>query len=214
VTQLKSRIKGYLFFVGVKIPQQFEGRRCWSNNFLKYLSTITFATDNHKYVMSNHINEIIHARTAKLIVLRRIREISKKIKTIGLLKTIPGIGPIVSFALYVELIDMKRFKDIDHVASYIGLVPSIQSSDKSVTVRGITFRHSQYLRDMMIESAWVAVRSDPALLSVFNELLTRMGKSEAIIRIAKKLLNRIRYVWLNQVEYVKGVVEVTKVKQK
>ena len=35
---------------------------------------------------------------------------------------------------------------------------------------------------------------------------SRMTKQEAIVRIAKKLLNRVRHVWKNQQEYVKSVV--------
>lgn len=214
VTQLKGRIKGYLYFVGVKIPQEFDNNHCWSNNFLKYLTELKFTTNNHKYVMDDHIKEFKHARESKRLVLKQIREICKGIETIRFLNTIPGIGMILSFALYTELMNMNRFKNLDNLSSYIGLVPSTQSSDKSVTVRGITFRHSEYLRDALIESAWIAIRNDPALLSAFNGLLPRMEKSEAIIRIAKKLLNRIRYVWINQTEYDKGVCKVSKEKQK
>jgi hypothetical protein len=52
-----------------------------------------------------------------------------------------------------------------------------------------------------IESAWVAVRKDPALTLKYSELIRRMSKQEAIIRIAKKLLNRIRFVWKNNTCY-------------
>lgn len=58
---------------------------------------------------------------------------------------------------------------------------------------------------MLIESAWIAVREDPALLLHFNELTKRMTKTRAIISIAKQLLRRIRYVWLKREEYVYGI---------
>jgi len=38
-------------------------------------------------------------------------------------------------------------------------------------------------------------------------VLRRMSKERAIIRIAKKLLNRVRHVWLKQTAYVVSVVE-------
>ncbi len=50
------------------------------------------------------------------------------------------------------------------------------------------------LRSAIIESAWVAARYDPALIKSYNELCRRMEPNKAIIRIARKLLNRIRYV--------------------
>jgi hypothetical protein len=42
---------------------------------------------------------------------------------------------------------------------------------------------------------------------VFGKLTKRMKKQEAIIRIAKKLLSRIMYVWKQEKEYVLAVVE-------
>lgn len=40
----------------------------------------------------------------------------------------------------------------------------------------------------------------------FQKLTKRMPKNQAIIRIARKLLNRIRYVLKNQELYEPGVV--------
>ncbi len=68
-------------------------------------------------------------------------------------------------------------------------------------------QHNKYLRSLLIEAAWIAVRKDPALTASFNEYIKRMSKQEAIIRIAKKLLNRIRTVWMKNTEYVCSVVK-------
>jgi len=40
-TQIKNRIKGYLHFTGIKLPEEFD-KPCWSNNFLKFLLEIPF----------------------------------------------------------------------------------------------------------------------------------------------------------------------------
>ena len=72
---------------------------------------------------------------------------------------------------------------------------------------GITDRRNAHLRRIVIESAWTAVRKDPALMMAFNELCKHMTKTKAIVRIARKLLNRIRYVLKNQQEYVPAVVQ-------
>lgn len=58
----------------------------------------------------------------------------------------------------------------------------------------------------MIEVAWTAVKKDPAMTLKFNELTKRMKSQNAIIRIAKKLLRRIRHVWLQQEDYVYSLV--------
>jgi transposase len=44
-------------------------------------------------------------------------------------------------------------------------------------------------------------------MMAFNELCKHMIKTKAIVRIARKLLNRIRYVLRNQQEYVPAIVQ-------
>jgi transposase len=69
-------------------------------------------------------------------------------------------------------------------------------------VRGITPRRNAHLRWILIEAAWVAVRKDPALMMAFAQYCKRMRKNRAIVKIAKKLLNRIRYILKHQTPYV------------
>lgn len=210
VTRIKNTIKAFLHFIGVKMPSEFDGT-CWSNNFIFFLSTVECPDPIHRTNLTALLGEFKVARNNKLNSLRLIRTLSKDLPIVTLLQSVPGIGLLTAFALYVEIIDIHRFRIFDQLASYVGLVPSVQSSDKTVVISGMSFRHNKYLRPALIESAWVAIRNDPALLHSYKNLLRKMKPSEAIVRIAKKLLNRIRYVWINQKGYVKGIVEIEKV---
>jgi hypothetical protein len=60
---------------------------------------------------------------------------------------------------------------------------------------------------MLIESAWVAIRHDPALMMAYGELRKRMEANKAIVKIAKKLLSRIKHVLKNKEPYEKGIVK-------
>jgi transposase len=206
--QMKNRIKGFLHFIGIKLPEEF-GQLCWSNNFLNFLGNIAFADPLNRIVMDTHIADLNHARKTRNALLRQIRKTSENVPIIQLLRTVPGVGLLTAFTLYAELIDIRRFKNLDHLSSYVGLVPSTQSSDTTVIVGGVSNRHCQHLRSPLIESAWVAIRNDPALLFSFNQLIKKMKKTDAIIRIAKKLLSRIRFVWNTKSPYVKGVLETS-----
>ncbi len=62
----------------------------------------------------------------------------------------------------------------------------------------ITERKNRYLRWVLTEAAWVAVRYDESLALAFNKLCRRMPKNQAIVRIARKLLNRVRFVLNHQ----------------
>jgi transposase len=48
---------------------------------------------------------------------------------------------------------------------------------------------------------------DPALMAKFNKLILRMNKNKAIIRIARNLISRMRYVLLSQESYKIGITE-------
>ena len=91
--------------------------------------------------------------------------------------------------------DISCFKDEDHLAGYIGFVPDVRSSDKTVYVRGISYRGRKKLRATIIEAAWRSIAKDPALGMAYTRYIKRgLKPNNAIIRIARKLLNRIRFV--------------------
>ena len=111
--------------------------------------------------------------------------------------------------LLTELMDMNRFKNLDELAAFVGLVPGEYSSgdDDDVNVTGISSRGNRYLRSILIECAWVAIKKDPALMHYYNNLIKRMAGQKAIVRVARKLLNRIRFVLQNNQQYQLAVVE-------
>ncbi len=205
-TQVKNRIKGFLHFVGVKIPSNNDNSH-WSNSFITFLKDIKFSTSYNREVLDFHIHELEIVRKQQLKILKRIRHISKENEVLKLLRSIPGIGLITAFTLYTELFDINRFSNFDKLASFVGLVPSLSSSDKKVIVKGLTHRHAKHLRYMLVEASWSAIRKDPAMTKAFLDYCKRMEKQEAIIRIAKKLLSRIRYVWRTKKEYDVGIVQ-------
>ena len=70
----------------------------------------------------------------------------------------------------------------------------------------MTFRGQKILKSMLVESAWVAVRIDTALSLSYNTYIKRMQPNKAIIRIARKLLNRMYYTLKNKRPYQTGIV--------
>lgn len=209
-TRLKNRITGYLAFYGISIPSH-EAMPHWSGRFIQWLKTqsLQFSSGNH--ALNLLIEELEYQRSQLLKIVRLIRaEVQSHAESagiIGLLETVPGIGFITALTFYSEIMDMERFSHFDQLKSFVGLAPSAQASDETVIQKGLTQRHNRHLRYVLIESTWVAIRKDPALLQAYHQLLKRMKPQQAIIRIAVKLLSRIRYVWLNQKPYVMAVVK-------
>lgn len=209
-TRIKNRIKSFLYENGIRIPAEFD-RRYWSRAFIAWLHEIAFPTPIARYCLDVHLKDL-STQQARLVEIEQQLELySHNVEHEEIVHTclssVPGISFKTAIALYSEMIDMKRFATADHLNAFVGLIPSVAASGDRESVRGLTHRCNRFLRYHIIEAAWVAVRKDPAFTEAFARYCRRMSKQKAIIRIARKLLNRIRHVWLHRSVYVYSVVE-------
>ena len=83
----------------------------------------------------------------------------------------------------------------------------MRSSGETTHVGRMTKRGNTYLKYILIECAWTAMRKDPALLMCYKSAVIHTEPNKAIIKVARKLLNRIRLVLNHRTEYVTGVVQ-------
>ena len=109
--------------------------------------------------------------------------------------------------ILTELININRFQKQDHLYSYCGLTPDCHSSGDTERIGKVSKRGNIFIKTVLIECAWVAVRKDPALLLYYKQQLSKMDRNKAIIKVARKLLNRIRFVLKNKTEYQIGIIE-------
>lgn len=209
-TRIKCRIKGFLHFNGIRIPAHSEMSH-WSGCFINWLRNLEFTEPMGADYLEISLTSLADIRKQLADTIHRLRRYSCQAELKDLIHqylcSIPGIAFITAITIYCELMDIKRFPSLDHLKSLFGLVPSLSSSDDREKNKGLTHRRNAYLRYILIEAAWVAVRKDPAMSQAFAELCKRMPGQQAIIRIAKKLLNRIRYVWMNQKPYHIGIIQ-------
>lgn len=210
-TRIKNRIKGYMHFLGIDIPPRFSGAACWSHAFTSWLSSVATVTPHGKYVLDSHIGQLKTLRDERLSLLRQMRSIAKVdplASQVALLRSIPGIGDITALRLIAEIIDINRFKDSNHLAGFVGIVPMCDKSgdDSAEDNGGITIRANRTLRGAIIEASWVAIRKDPALTYAYENYCKRMKGTDAIIKIARKLVNRIYFVMKHQAVYVPSIL--------
>lgn len=211
MTRFKQRIKSFLYFYGVPFPPQFEKSDShWSKRFMKWLTReVSLGHDSGNETLKILVREAEQQRILLLDVLRKIRLLSqsdKYVKNVALLRTIPGIGLITAITFLTETENIERFENTDHLAGFVGLVPNYHSSGDKTGNGEMTFRGQSGLKKSLIESAWIAARYDPALTMSYLGLIKRMEANKAIVRIARKVLNRIYFVLKNKQQYVQGVV--------
>ena len=212
MTRFKQRIKSFLYFYGVPFPPQFEKSGShWSKRFMKWLTQeVSLQHDSGNQTLKILIQEAEQQRILLLDVLRKIRLLSRSEKyaaNVALLRTIPGIALITAITFLTEIENIERFVNTDHLAGFVGLVPNYHSSGEKTNNGEMTFRGQKALRKSLIESSWFAARFDPALTMSYLGYIKRMEPNKAIIRIARKVLNRVYFVLKNKQEYVPGVVK-------
>ena len=160
--------------------------------------------------MRTQINELRFLEEQKKQIDTCITELAKSDRyrsNLKLLQSIPSIGQLTGMILLTEIGDINRFKRLDELCSYCGVVPNCHNSGQSEKVGGLTRRGNNIIKRVLIECAWSAVRKDPALLLYYKEQIKKMKGQKAIIKVVRKLLSRIRYVLMNKKEYVLGVIE-------
>jgi transposase len=210
LAKLKSRIKSFLQFYGIAIAPQFSNVNThWSNRFIKWLKEdIILRSEYAKSSLYFLISEVEMQRKIILEVNRKLQSLyceERYKKQMDLLLSIPGIGKICAITLLTQLENIRRFKNTDALASYVGLIPNSYSSGEKESTGEITFRGQKVLKRILVECSWMTIRSDSALSTSYNAYCRRMQANKAIIRIARKLLNRIYYVLKNEKTYTCGV---------
>lgn len=215
LVRAKNRLKSELKFQGIVVPQKYDNPH-WSKNFIKWIETIAQKDLWLKDTLLLMLEEVQSLRLLLLKTEMKLRELMKQEnlkKNSELLRTIPGIGPLTAALFLLEIGDVKRFKSFDALNRFVGLCPDSDSSGEDVKHIGISVRKHKSLRSQLVESAWMAVRKDPAMLEEYQRLCKRMKGHKAIIRIARKLLRRMRAVLLSGKVYVKGITGDLKASQ-
>jgi transposase len=207
INRSKNRLKSLLKYQGIDLPSQYAGNN-WSRNFLNWVEQQAQKDDLLKNTLLLMLEQIKLLRQLLLETERKLRQMrkTKYADKAELACSVPGIGPTTAMLFLLETGDIKRFKGFDSLNDFVGLCPDTDSSGEVRKDIGITTRRHKQLRSALIEAAWQAIKSDPALMDSYQALCQRMKGTQAIIRIARKLLRRLRYVLLNDIPYQKGMV--------
>jgi transposase len=210
LARYKNRIKSFLYFYGIDIDSSFTNPQShWSNRFMSWLESIDMGEESGKEALNVLISECKNLRTSILNITKQVRRLSQTETYQGrvvLLRSIPGIGLLTAMIILTELETIRRFRNIDKMCGYIGLVPSTKSSGEKEKTGDITPRGHNVLRTAIIESSWTAIRNDPSLMKSYVSFIKRMDENKAIVKIAKKLLSRIRFVLTNNKPYICSIV--------
>lgn len=114
------------------------------------------------------------------------------------LQTVPGVGPLVSLAFVGWMDCPERFARSRDVGACLGLRPSLRSS-AGREVRGrITREGDSEMRRLLVQAAHATLRcrKDFALKRWAEALAERVGKTKALVALARKLAVLLHRLWV------------------
>ncbi len=91
---------------------------------------------------------------------KEIRKLSEKEiykENYTLLLSVPGIGTLTAMIILTEIGDIKRFKNLDTLCSFVSLVPMTNSTGENKKTGDITVRRNKILRTAIVEVSRIAI---------------------------------------------------------
>ena len=139
------------------------------------------------------------------LLKKQIETLGKEIPEVRLMQSIPGVGPIISLALYVEIGEIERFDTAESLVRYFGLDPVHGSSgDKHWDGHRISRTGVSYVRGLLAQGCWSHVSCCPESDIAQNyERLVRRGKTkqQALMMVARRLVKCVYWMLKEKREF-------------
>jgi transposase len=179
---------------------------------LRSCDTEQFVANMRKAMLSAEVRASIEPLLATLeplepqlaAVEQRLEQLCATEPVVAQLMTTPCVGPIVA-ASFVSVIDeANRFRNAHQVESYLGLVPSEDSTGGKRRLGSISKQGNSYLRAMLVQASWLMLRlpgrSDP-LQRWALAIAERRGKRIAAVALARRLAGVLWAMWRDGTVY-------------
>ena len=167
----------------------------WSTRHLQWLGRVCFAEPLTETVFGEYLahHEVLLARRDRLDRLLAEQAIlGPWAPTVARLRCLRGVDTLTAVGLIAEIGDITAFKHPKLLASYLGLVPSEQSSGTRRRQGAITKAGSSHARRLLVEAAWHYRRPPRVSLTLKRR---QAGQSPAAIDAAWRAQNRLHRRW-------------------
>ena len=137
------------------------GKTHWTSRHHQWLRTVGFAEALDQEVFTAMLLELEHRRQRVEELDRRLGEVAVEEpyrQAVGWLCCLRGIKTVTALSVAAELHGFQRFGSARELMSYLGLVPSENSSGLTQRKGRITKSGNGRVRRLLVEAAWHQVR--------------------------------------------------------
>jgi len=194
----RSRAKNHIQCLLARLLLQPPCKVLWSKGGMSWLVALELP-DHARLLRDSELRQLAMLDAELAAIDRRLAEAARSESRVQLLMTIPGVNYVVALGLLAALGDISRFRDGDHAASYLGLVPSTRQSGRKCYHGPITKAGSPQARWLLTQAAQHASRHPGPIGAFFRRLAKRKSRQVAITAVARKLVT-IAYLMLKNNE--------------
>jgi len=187
VRRTKQQIRSLLLFHDISEPDKLTN---WSRAAVDQLRTMPLP-DHLDFTRQCLLSQLDHLGSELASVQKHLEGLARSkalAPRVGLLRTHPGVGPVLALSFLAEFYQPERFAHGTQVARYLGLAPGVHQSGE--TRRGGRLLRSGLtrLRSLLVEASWSWVHKDADARAVYGRLVhnTASGK-KAIVGVARRL---------------------------
>jgi transposase len=203
LVQMRTRIMNQLQALAMNEGKKWK-KRLWSEPGRAQLEKLRLApwASRRRQDLSellDRMNPTIQELTAA------VEEEAKRRPEVLRLMTHPGVGPLTALAYVLIIGTPARFPCGKQIGSYVGLIPSEDSSAGRQRLGHISKQGNALLRFLLVEAAQAAVRFDSDWRRRYLHLAMRREHRIAKVAMARKLAVRLYWMWRNGWEYSQSV---------
>jgi transposase len=191
-TQAKNRLTSLLHRKHLLLPENPfapAGRAWWESLPL---------SDTERFLLRSDLDTLQFAQQQIEQLEACLKQASAQDDRTPQLVQLPGVGWLTAITILAAIGNITRFPSSKHLVGYAGLGARVHDSGMTHTSGRITKAGRKDLRRALVNAANRAVQHHPHWQQELERLQPHLGRSKAVVAIARKLLVAVWYVLTQQ----------------
>jgi transposase len=199
LVQMRTRIKNQLQHIALNQGMQ-KKRQLWTKAGLEQFQSLALEPWTKR--RRDDLLKVLQEMEAHITELNQAVAVeAQRWPQALLLMSHPGVGAITALATVVTLGDVRRFERGKQVASYVGLIPSEESSGEHRRLGAITKQGNSFRRFLLVQAALSAAKGDAELGRAYKRLCQKKHHGVAKVAMARKLVVRLYWMLRTNTRY-------------
>lgn len=203
-TRLKNRIHATLAKYALTVPDVSDlfgkqGRVLLTGKLTQLPPHTRFATD--------HLLEQLESLDEQIAEFEnRMRDVFKQTPTLTWLMSLPGVGFILGIVILLEVGDVHRFPDAEHLAAYAGTTPRVSATGNKIRFGRLRPDVNHYLKWAYMEAAEAICRHREHwphrhVSQLYARVCHRKNHAKAIAAVARHLAEATYWILTKEEPY-------------